>query len=110
MAARHTPPGELPKHGTVSRYRYHKCRCDDCRRANRLLKRRERHEGQDGPEFGMKTAQHGTRSKYVRGCRCGLCKEANRIYQREKMAERRAEGKVIDKRTGPNRRIRKKAS
>ena len=99
MAARHTPPGEPPAHGTVSRYRYHKCRCDDCRRANRLQKRRERHNGEDGPEHGMKTAQHGTRSKYVSGgCRCGLCKEANRIYQREKMKERRALG--IDTKAG----------
>jgi len=27
-----------------------------------------------------KTAEHGTRSRYVAGCRCGPCRGANRTY------------------------------
>lgn len=91
MAARKTPPGAIPAHGTISRYRYHKCRCDDCRHANTISKRVER---TGDPTAGMKTAQHGSRSKYVRGCRCGLCKSANRMYQRDMMRQRRADGRA----------------
>jgi hypothetical protein len=85
MAARLTKPGQTPDHGTLSRYRYHRCRCDDCRHANTIAKRVER---TGDPTRGLRVAQHGTRTKYVKGCRCGLCKGANRTYQRDYMRGR----------------------
>lgn len=90
MAARITKPGDPPPpHGTYSRYNHWKCRCEDCRGANRIRKRIER---TGDPTRGLKAAQHGSRRKYNTGCRCALCKEASRVYQREYMARKRAEG------------------
>lgn len=35
-------PFELIRHGTWNGYKRHRCRCEQCRDANRLMRRRER--------------------------------------------------------------------
>ena len=90
MAARLTQKGDPPPaHGTYSRYNHWKCRCDECKAANRI---RQRIYRTGDATRGMKAAHHGSRSMYVhRHCRCGLCKDANRIYQRERKKAKRSQ-------------------
>lgn len=91
MAARITVNGEIPEHGTLSRYRYRKCRCDECRQANTIARRIER---TGDPTRGMRTSPHGARRRYISGCRCALCRRGNREYQKAYMARKRLEGKA----------------
>lgn len=79
MAARLTH-GVVPPHGTASRYRSRKCRCDECREAQKIALRIYR---TGDPTRGARTAQHGTRYLYTRGCRCEPCIEAARAWARE---------------------------
>lgn len=62
-------------HGTVSGYSYHKCRCDECKAANRAY-RLGRREAVYGPPRPPRPV-HGTLYRYKRGCRCEECKAAN---------------------------------
>lgn len=75
-----------PPHGTYARYRSRRfrCRCAECRWANR-----ERMRGM----LGQEPPEHGTYSAYINfGCRCRDCKEANRLYLRAQKAAKRQEG------------------
>lgn len=33
---------------------------------------------------GRPVAQHGTRSRYVRGCKCGACRNAHAVYEHQR--------------------------
>lgn len=70
---------EVP-HGTRARYQApHRCRCEQCTRANRDYMQWYRNGGSRKPP-----PECGTRSRYVTyRCRCSACTEANRTYQRE---------------------------
>lgn len=82
-------------HGTENAYRYHGCRCDECRagRAERVRARRaERRAGQPPqPRKRRPLPEHGTPARYQRGCRCDECREARR-EQNRKYKERKRTG------------------
>jgi predicted transcriptional regulator len=63
-----------PEHGTLSRYtsRKWRCRCDDCREANRLYVRSLQ---------GKPPPRHGNSGYVNYGCRCVVCTKGNRDYQ-----------------------------
>ena len=74
-------PKEPPPHGTLSRYTYHRCRCELCRAAARDS-RQER--------VGQKPPRHGTPSSYRNwGCRCVKCRKAERDDQRKRRIAKR---------------------
>lgn len=79
---------EEPQHGTVSRYRSRKyrCRCEDCRRANR----------EKGRELkGKEPPNHGTYSGYINyECRCQACTEAHRLIMRDRRSAKRRKKEV----------------
>ena len=54
-------------HGTYSRYNHQRCRCDECRAANR-----EYHRKFDR-KAGKTALRHGSLDAHRRGCRCDLC-------------------------------------
>lgn len=62
------------EHGRVGTYKYHGCRCDECRQANTEYARQyARH--------GKKThPQHGLTGYQRRGCRCDICQAARIEY------------------------------
>lgn len=69
------------KHGTYSTYKNHRCRCDECREANRtyMQTKRAHYKGTLAPS----AAQHGTDNGYTSyGCRCGECRAAHAIAMR----------------------------
>lgn len=73
------------KHGTESAYRYHGCRCPECRKGRadraRILNARKRKQRKPAPRPA--SFEHGTVSGYVyRGCRCQQCREAHTTYRR----------------------------
>ncbi len=79
-----------PRHGTVSEYNNHKCRCAPCREANREYRRKRRTLYIADKE---RTPDHGTRNEYSNyGCRCDKCREAYSIYQKNNKAARAARG------------------
>ncbi len=67
------------KHGTDTGYSWHKCRCDECKEAHRLVAQKRRRAA------GMRAvvpAQHGTWGMYVnKKCRCAPCKLAAKEYR-----------------------------
>lgn len=72
------------KHGTISGYQYHKCRCTDCRNAKRKYEKKLKLKKLEGiPELiGPKPIQHGTHNAYTnRKCRCEICSAFMRGYQ-----------------------------
>lgn len=83
MGLRYVEERTVPAHGTLARYRSrkHGCRCEECRRANRV--HQERLKGAEPPN-------HGTYSGYINyGCRCQPCKEAHRASLRSRRAAKR---------------------
>jgi hypothetical protein len=82
----------VPPHGTRARYDWKlgRCRCKECREANRIWQREYRASKKQGTKRYRPVAIHGTRAKYVSGCRCEPCTKANRDYQREKAKAYRA--------------------
>jgi hypothetical protein len=57
------------KHGTITAYRNHGCRCDECRAVQReYVYRNRRARAAEG------RLNHGTRSAYDAGCRCDDCR------------------------------------
>ena len=40
------------------------------------------------------SAEHGTRTMYVKGCRCEPCRDANRVYQRQYLRGRVEAGRT----------------
>lgn len=70
-----------PAHGTMARYKNHRCRCPKCKEAARV-------NHQQMVERGPK--RHGTPSAYSNyGCRCRRCKTAWTRSQRQKKAQER---------------------
>jgi hypothetical protein len=72
-----------PAHGTLTRYNSSRwrCRCAECRRANREA---------NAALAGREPPEHGTISGYQNyACRCKLCKEAARVQARIRRAEKR---------------------
>ena len=90
------PKGQMAPHGTTSRYRRHRCRCVECREANRVAMAEWRASKRGDGETRPRTrAQHGTRSAYAwctagpEGGKCDDCRKANREYQRVYMQDHR---------------------
>lgn len=85
-------------HGTYSGYTRHGCRCDGCREAARIYRRRYRTRSQFGsgkcvdrhetcPHVDL---EHGTMTSYTgHGCRCDPCRAFWRRYVREIRARNR---------------------
>jgi hypothetical protein len=71
-----------PRHGTITAYIHHGCRCEKCKAANRRFQQeaRERRGRQEIPEH-----VHGTENGYTNyRCRCAECKAAHAKTAREK--------------------------
>jgi hypothetical protein len=68
-----------PRHGTVSGYTNHGCRCDRCSQAQSDRGRLRRRSGEYVPGAD---AEHGIRREYLRGCRCDDCRAANAAHGR----------------------------
>lgn len=77
-------------------YRYARCRCEICRKANadahQLIVERYTAEGGRG--------SHGTYYRYKTGCRCSDCRRASADYSRA-YKRRRREEKVADSLPAP---------
>lgn len=74
------------KHGKVSTYNNHGCRCDECREAASRYQRSLTCVPLDSgdPRHG----KVGTYNSY--GCRCELCKAASKAYQAQAYQKRQA--------------------
>jgi len=59
------------RHGTLSAYRNHGCRCTRCTDAQAMSSRRNRLS-----RLSSGRLSHGSRSAYDAGCRCGQCRSA----------------------------------
>ena len=77
------------KHGTLSGYHNHKCRCDECRAAATEYERRRReaNKAKGNPPVKKKMPKgpvpHGTPNGYnAHKCRCDACKAAAAEYAR----------------------------
>lgn len=58
-------------HGTLSGFKFHRCRCPECKEANRVARARAKVRLRADP---IPEDAHGKRSTYVtRGCRCEAC-------------------------------------
>lgn len=86
-----------PRHGTVTGYNNHRCRCDGCREAWRVYHLAYLYRtGRQRPmaEFlASRMLSHGTISGYKRGCRCDLCQPvgaATRKMYRDRVKARAA--------------------
>lgn len=67
------------RHGTITGYMNHRCRCDDCKQAASTYTRERRNRGLPIPEHS-----HGSNSTYVNyRCRCQPCKDAHAAYHRQ---------------------------
>ena len=69
------------EHGTRSSYVENKCRCDECRDANRVYQnQRDRQRYAYTQEHGLPDdVEHGA-SAYVNwGCRCEICTKAHAV-------------------------------
>lgn len=73
-------------HGKVSTYRYHMCRCDECRAANAVQAKADRAKRLGNPIPPM---VHGTMNGYGNyNCRCNECRLANSMYEQDRKARR----------------------
>jgi hypothetical protein len=67
------------KHGTLYCYVVIKCRCSECREANRVYQRGARQRRAQRAASGEIEIPHGTVNGYVNyGCRCELCRKVMR--------------------------------
>lgn len=71
------------RHGSLTAYQDHKCRCLDCQENKRGYERRA---AQVRTRLGVpQGVEHGTKYTYTYyRCRCEPCKEARRSYDRER--------------------------
>ena len=83
------------EHGKRQTYVYYKCRCDECRAANREYLRQYRAANREAIRAsqaryttklkGSEHIPHGTRYGYSDfGCRCDECRAANAAYARQR--------------------------
>jgi len=77
------------EHGTETAYRWHGCRCDECRE-HRAAAHRASYTPKPRPPREPAPIAHGTPRGYGRGCRCDECREA-RAEQARAYRTRRAE-------------------
>lgn len=66
------------RHGTWSGYAYYKCRCEQCKAANKIYAA-ARQRGEPTPQEILTPRaepEHGSKAQYARGCRCGECQAA----------------------------------
>jgi len=91
------------KHGTVSTYNNHGCRCEQCKIAARAYARVYRESKRHGfpkepepqPVEPSRWHEHGTRSAYLyHRCRCDECRTANASYMKD-LRSRHANGGYI---------------
>jgi hypothetical protein len=75
-------PVDDPRHGTVSGYTNHGCRCDRCSQAQSDRGRLRRRGSTSGEYVPGPDAEHGIRREYLRGCRCDECRAANAAHGR----------------------------
>lgn len=81
----------LERHGTITRYTHGKCRCDQCRVANRDLVRARRSRTRGGQALVMPRTGlvHGTSNAYCYyKCRCELCRKENATRARSRRTKR----------------------
>jgi len=70
------------KHGTLSAYTNHRCRCRPCRDANRDHYRKKRAQNGTAAIHGPRLPRHGERTEYIKhGCRCQPCRNAEAKYR-----------------------------
>ncbi len=62
------------KHGTLSTYSRHKCKCEECLKVGRAYNR----EAYEKRKLSDDPIKHGT-AGYRRGCRCEECREARKV-------------------------------
>lgn len=76
-------------HGTTTGYRYHRCRCDECRTAHAAECSRWRQEQR---RRGVPAdVPHGYESTYNNyGCRCDECVEAKSYYNQRRYQQKKA--------------------
>lgn len=75
-----TDPND-PRHGTITGYGHHGCRCDPCKGANRAATRTAR----DRRQQKIPDHVHGTENGYSNyRCHCDRCKAAHTADMRRK--------------------------
>lgn len=76
------------RHGTRYVYVHYKCRCDECRKANREYGLRAKEQRKLGP---MPERLHGTPGGYTNwDCRCDECAASHSVQMRRQYAARLA--------------------
>lgn len=73
-----------PIHGTANGYRYHGCRCDDCRKAHREQEAQMRADRKRRMEEGTAVFEHGQSGYRNWACRCNVCSEAHAERERQR--------------------------
>ena len=74
-----------PRHGTVTAYNNHGCRCPRCTEAARVARAAWRASLQDRPSAEI---PHGTWSGYANwGCRCNDCKAAAALIRERQRSD-----------------------
>lgn len=86
-------------HGRVSTYRTGRCRCPECREANRIAVARQRAQRSARLAVDPTIVEHGLKSTYDNwGCRCEACSLASRVdwyaWRIEKIRQEIAENHV----------------
>lgn len=94
-------PRKPIKHGTLTGYINHKCRCGACRAAKTAYRADVRDRHRSAPPEAI---PHGTRHGYDHyGCRCGACRAAEAAYRaapRGHMAKALADGRIAARKYG----------
>lgn len=75
------------KHGTITGYQYHKCRCDECKEAARDYKRQYKARLLTTLNAHPDDPRHGKLGSYQAGCRCDSCLAIGREHGRTYMAK-----------------------
>lgn len=71
-----------PRHGTITAYAHHGCRCDRCKAANRHAQQEARDRRRTG---GIPEHVHGSENGYSNyRCRCKRCRTAHAEAARKK--------------------------
>lgn len=78
-------------HGTINGYTTYRCRCSECREANRVFGAAARAKRLARP---VPDAMHGTVNGYYGyGCRCEKCQQARRVYSRQRQEKSESGGR-----------------
>jgi hypothetical protein len=85
MSETKTKPKAKFRHGTVSGYNAHECRCRKCRAAW-AAKIEERRDGRGKLKSG--DPRHGLNGYTNYRCKCQICRDAFAAYQAERRARK----------------------